>query len=61
MPRFKVDEEVMARWPGSSLWFRAWVVDLNDIEYQVRFDDQAQSEFVVRYKDVRVRKLVLCG
>lgn len=56
MARFKLNEEVMARWPGSALWFRGWVVDFNDIEYQIRFDDDAQSEFVIRYKDVKVSK-----
>lgn len=54
MARFKINEEVMARWPGSALWFKGWVVDYNDIEYQIRFDDEPQSEFVLKYKEVKV-------
>lgn len=53
MPRFKINEEVMARWPGSALYFKGWIMDFNDIEYQIRFDDEAQTEFVVKYKDVK--------
>lgn len=43
----------MAKWPGSSLWFRGWVVDMNDIEYQIRFDDEAKTELVLKHKDVK--------
>lgn len=53
MARFKVKDRVMARWPGSSLWFPGQVVDLNDIEYQIRFEDDANSEYVVKHKDVK--------
>lgn len=54
MAKFKVNENVMARWPGSNLWFEASVVDFNDIEYQVMFKDDAKSEYVVKYRDVKV-------
>lgn len=54
MAKFKVNENVMARWPGSNLWFEASVVDFNDIEYQVMFKDDAKSEYVLKYRDVKV-------
>ncbi|KAK7068659.1 hypothetical protein SK128_000005 [Halocaridina rubra] len=50
---FKVNERVMAKWPGSTLWFEGVVVDLNDVEYQVRFNDEGQSEYVLRHREVR--------
>lgn len=50
---FKVKEKVMARWPGSSLWFEGTVMDFNDIEYQIMFNDEAKSEYVIKYKDVK--------
>ncbi|XP_037801855.1 delta(14)-sterol reductase TM7SF2-like [Penaeus monodon] len=53
MAKFKVNENVMARWPGSNLWFEASVVDFNDIEYQVMFKDDAKSEYVLKYRDVK--------
>ncbi|XP_045618286.1 delta(14)-sterol reductase TM7SF2 isoform X2 [Procambarus clarkii] len=53
MPKFKSNDRVMARWPGSSLWFEGTVIDLNDIAYQIRFNDPGQSEFVIKYKDVK--------
>ncbi|KAG0700699.1 Lamin-B receptor [Chionoecetes opilio] len=53
MSSFKVQEEVMARWPGSSLWFKGTVVDFNDIEYQVMFEDEAKSEYVIKHRDVK--------
>ncbi|XP_042875454.1 delta(14)-sterol reductase LBR-like isoform X2 [Penaeus japonicus] len=53
MAKFKVNENVMARWPGSNLWFEASIVDFNDIEYQVMFKDDAKSEYVLKYRDVK--------
>ncbi|KAK4289445.1 hypothetical protein Pmani_037584 [Petrolisthes manimaculis] len=55
MKKFNVKDKVMARWPGSSLWFEGTIVDLNDIEYQVRFTDEGKSEFVVKHRDVKLR------
>lgn len=54
MSKFKVNENVMARWPGSTLWFEASIMDLNDIEYQVQFKDDVSSEYVLKYRDVKV-------
>ncbi|CAL4074102.1 unnamed protein product [Meganyctiphanes norvegica] len=56
MPRqHDVGEDVMAKWPKSSLWFKAKITDLNDIEYQVKFydDSDTTSSYVLKYKDVK--------
>lgn len=55
MGKFAVNDRVMAKWPKSSLWFEGTVVDLNDIEYQIRFNDEGRSEFVLKHRDVKVR------
>lgn len=59
MAKFKVNENVMARWPGSNLWFEASIVDFNDIEYQVMFKDDAKSEYVLKYRDVKVSYCIM--
>ncbi|XP_071517108.1 delta(14)-sterol reductase TM7SF2-like isoform X2 [Panulirus ornatus] len=53
MAKFEINDRVMARWPKSSLWFEGTVVDLNDIEYQIRFDDPGNSEYVIKFRDVK--------
>lgn len=55
MRKFAVNDRVMAKWPGSSLWFEGTVVDFNDIEYQIRFNDDGKSEYVLKLRDVKVR------
>lgn len=51
---FDVGQKVMARWPKTSLYFKGEVLDFNDIEYLIRFDDEEKSELAIKYKDVSV-------
>ena len=54
MPRrFGVGEEVMARWPKTNLYYKGTIVDFNDIEYLVRFENSDESELAVKYRDVQ--------
>ena len=55
----EVGARVYARWPGSSLFYEGTVVDKNDIEYLVKFDDEDNSELPVKYKDVNVSKMTI--
>ncbi|RXG61828.1 Lamin-B receptor [Armadillidium vulgare] len=48
---FDVGQKVMARWPKTSLYFSGEIIDFNDIEYLIRFDDEDKSELAVKYKD----------
>lgn len=58
-PRFNKGDLVMAKWPGSTLYFEGAVEDLNDVEYLVKFNDADESQLAIKYKDVVVRPCVL--
>ncbi|XP_070571098.1 delta(14)-sterol reductase TM7SF2-like [Ptychodera flava] len=42
--RHKVGDTVMARWPGSKLWFPASVIGTVDNKYTVKFEDGSEFE-----------------
>ena len=52
--RFKVGDKVMAKWPKSNLMYNGKIIDMNDIEYLVEFEDEDESQLAIRYKDVVV-------
>ena len=52
--KFATGDKVMAKWPKSELYFNGTVIDFNDIQYLVRFDDQDQSEYPIPYAQVKV-------
>ncbi|XP_064077443.1 delta(14)-sterol reductase TM7SF2-like isoform X3 [Macrobrachium nipponense] len=54
MVLLKVNDRVMAKWPGSSLWFEGKIMDFNDIEYLVQFNDEGNSEYVLKHRDVKL-------
>ncbi|XP_068210046.1 delta(14)-sterol reductase TM7SF2-like isoform X2 [Palaemon carinicauda] len=54
MVLLKLNDRVMAKWPGSSLWFEGVIMDLNDIEYLVQFNDDGKSEYVIKHRDVKL-------
>ncbi|XP_033103942.1 delta(14)-sterol reductase TM7SF2-like [Anneissia japonica] len=51
---FAVDEEVRAKWPGSSLWFKATVLNINDDDISLKFEDG--TEEIVKSKDISKTK-----
>lgn len=51
--RFAIGDRVLARWPGTTLYYQGEVEDFNDIEYLVAFQDEDQSKLAIKYKDVR--------
>ena len=53
MPSFKVGDEVMAKWPGSNLWFKSKILAVTEDEYKVRYTDGTEEE--IPKKDVMVR------
>ncbi|XP_071963096.1 delta(14)-sterol reductase TM7SF2-like [Antedon mediterranea] len=48
--QFSVGEEVRAKWPGSSLWFKATIKSIEDDDVFVTFEDG--TEDVVRKNDI---------
>ena len=53
--RFSTGDRVMAKWPGSPLYFEGEVEDYNDVQYLVKFDDPDESKLAIKYNDVGVR------
>ena len=53
---FQVGEEIMARWPGSKLWYEAVVLSVNYEEdlFLLRFPDGQENE--VPYSHLSVRR-----
>lgn len=52
--RFPVGEKVMAKWPGSALYFHAVVTKVTDEEgtVEVRFEDGTDMELPAHYVSV---------
>jgi len=53
--RFEVGDSVMAKWPGSSLYYEGIVKSYDNSEYLIRFNDSDESEYSVKYSHVRVK------
>lgn len=51
---FSEGEEIMARWPGSQLWFEAVVISTNDKGnvFLLRFADGQENEFPLSHLSV---------
>ena len=61
MKNLQVSEKVMAKWPGSALWFPAVVIGTGTDEdsYKVKFEDGTEVE--LGEKHVTVRKGFVCN
>ncbi len=57
MKIYTIGEEVMARWPGSNLWFEAVVLSTNyeDDLFQLRFADGQENEVPYSHLSVRFK------
>nr|XP_054759116.1 delta(14)-sterol reductase TM7SF2-like isoform X1 [Lytechinus pictus] len=45
MPRrFAAGDAVMAKWPGSNLWFKSKILNVNDDGYEVKYEDGTVEE-----------------
>jgi hypothetical protein len=56
---FDVGEVVMARWPGSKLWYEAVVLSTNyeEDQFQLRFPDGQENEVPQSHLMVRIECL----
>lgn len=52
--RFKVGDSVMAKWPGSSLYYRAKVRETFEKEYTVLFEEG--TEYTINEKFIKVSR-----
>ena len=56
MKNLTVGEKVMAKWPGSYLWFPAVITELGEYgdSYKVKFDDGFEDEFAENHVTVGI-------
>ena len=56
MRGLKVDAKVMAKWPGSALWFPAVITKLGEDEesYEVKFEDGTEEELPENHVSVSI-------
>ena len=60
---YEEGEEVMAKWPGSSLWYEAVVLSANykDDVFKLRFSDGQENEVSVSHVSVRFEFISKCN
>ena len=59
---YEEGEEVMAKWPGSNLWYEAVVLSANyeDDVFKLRFSDDQENEVPLSHLSVRFEFLSKC-
>ena len=60
---YEEGEEVMARWPGSTLWYEAVVLSVNydADQFQLRFVDGQENEVPYSHLSVRFEDFLKCN